>query len=229
MLLCKGAETNECLTAAQVDQLRRFHAGPANPRTGQSIFYGPPVGIELRFNTDGGLMASNEAVGLYKYAVHQDPNWDWKTMDYDTDIDKALKEVNPLMVVDPDLNGFIKRGGKLMLYIGWAEFHNPLDVIDFYNKSLKNAGVDANKNNSVRLFTVPGMGHCGGGNGCDTFEKLGTIDRWVETGQAPDQLLSSKMAAGKTVRTEPLCAYPAIAKYKGSGSEEDAANFACVK
>jgi feruloyl esterase len=76
---------------------------------------------------------------------------------------------------------------------------------------------------------VPGMGHCGGGAGCDTFEKLGTMDEWVDKGKTPDQILSSKVVDGKVIRTRPLCAYPLVARYKGSGSEDDAANFVCVK
>jgi feruloyl esterase len=101
--------------------------------------------------------------------------------------------------------------------------HNSAGITDFYTTVLKNAG--KSKENSVRLFQVPGMGHCTGGTGCDTFETLGTIDQWVLTGKAPDQILSSKVTVGKTIRTRPLCTYPMVAQYKGSGSEDDAANF----
>jgi feruloyl esterase len=231
-LLCKGADAPDCLTVPQVNMLRKIYDGPVNPRTGESIFPGPLPGIELQYSSDtsgygnGGTKPADVAVDLYKYAVYKDPNWDWKSMDFDTDIAKAEKDVSPLLDVPASLNGFLDRGGKLMIYIGGAETHNAKDLANFVNTVLKN---DPGKQNQIRLFVNPGMGHCGGNVGCDTFEKLGTIDQWVETGKAPDQIMSSKVSGGKTIRTRPLCAYPAVAKYKGTGDMDDAASFYCAK
>jgi feruloyl esterase len=112
-----------------------------------------------------------------------------------------------------------------MIYIGWNDYHNPLQTIDYYNEVLKISGEKAK--NSIRLFNVPGMGHCSGGDGCDTFDKLGTMEAWLETGIAPDEMLSSKVVDGKVVRTRPLCAYPKVAKYKGTGNTDEAVNFVC--
>lgn len=226
ILLCKGEDAPDCLTAPQVNRMRRLYQGPVNPRTSEVIFPGIPPGAEMLFANNGGTQAIGVAVDLYKYAVFHDANWDWKTMDFDSAIDKAKKEADTLFRAQPNLNPFLNRGGKLMIYVGGAEMYNAAGITDFYTTVLKNAG--KSKKNSVRLFRVPGMGHCGGGSGCDTFEKLGTIDQWVVTGKAPGQILSSKVTGGKTIRTRPLCAYPMVAKYKGSGSEDDAANFVCM-
>ena len=167
------------------------------------------------------------ASDLYKDMVYQDVNWDWKTMDYAASVDKAVKEVSPQLAVNPnELTGYLKRGGKLMLYIGWTEGHNANGLARFYKEVVKDAGPAASKN--VRLFLVSGMGHCGGGPGCDTFEKVSVVDDWVANGKAPEQLLSSKVTGGKTIRTRPLCAYPAVAKYKGTGSMDEAASFDCA-
>jgi feruloyl esterase len=83
--------------------------------------------------------------------------------------------------------------------------------------------------NSIRLFNMPGMDHCLGGAGCDTFDKLGAIDRWVETGKAPERIVASKPSGGEKVLTHPLCAYPKVAKYKGTGSTDHAESFVCSK
>ena len=225
-LLCKGDDAPDCLTAAQVEQLRRLYAGPVNPRTHEAIFPGPPFGAEIQWSQDGGIRPSGIAMTLYKYVVFHDPNWDWKTMDYDKAIEKATTEVDPLLRVDANLNGFLNHGGKLMIYIGWTESHNPKDVENYYHQVLTNAG--PGKEDQLRLFEVPGMNHCGGGNGCSSFEKLATMDKWLETGKAPDEMLGAKIDHGQTVRTRPICAYPKIARYKGAGSEDEASSFVCT-
>jgi feruloyl esterase len=81
--------------------------------------------------------------------------------------------------------------------------------------------------NSLRLFMVPGMGHCNGGDGTDSFDMLSAIEKWVEQGKAPDRIEAARVRDGKTDRTRPLCPYPQVASYKGWGSTDDAANFVC--
>jgi Tannase and feruloyl esterase len=80
---------------------------------------------------------------------------------------------------------------------------------------------------SYRLFMVPGMGHCGGGEGTDTFDKVGTLEQWLKSGKPPDKIIASRVEAGKVVRTHPLCPYPQTAAYSGSRSTDDAENFTC--
>ena len=178
------------------------------------------------------MYTGNEAMGnalsLYQYAVYQDPNWDWRTMDYDSAIALAAKVVDPAMRASSNLKPFVDHGGKLMIYIGWTDYHNPMEVANYYNAALKSAGTSKGKD-SLRLFLIPGMDHCGGGAGCDTFEKLGPMEQWVENGKAPEQILASKVTDGKVIRTRPVCAYPKVAKYKGTGDINDAANFVCTE
>lgn len=222
-LLCKGADGPDCLTAPQVRMLEQIYAGPVNPRTGELIFPGPAKGSEAGFSADGKPFPV--ALDLFKYAAFENPDWDWTTLDWDKDIANATAKVGSLLHVDADLTPFLARGGKLIFYIGWNDGHNPEELIGYYQAALRNAGPKAGA--SVRLFTIPGMGHCLGGAGCDTFNKLGTIDRWVEHGEAPERVLASRVSDGSVVRTRPLCAYPQVASYKGVGDINDAKNFLC--
>jgi feruloyl esterase len=228
VLLCKGADGPDCLTAPQVELMRQIYAGPVNPRTKEPIPPGVPVGGELQLPQFAGNNVHQNSMNLYKSFVYQDPNWDWKTMDFDSAIDLARKKVNPIMYADPNLKGFVDHGGKLMIYIGWTDYHHPMELTNYYKAALKNAG-GSKAAGSIRLFTIPGMDHCQGGAGCDTFEKLGTIAQWVESGKAPEQIIASKLRDGKVIRTSPLCAYPKIAKYKGTGDTEVAENFVCAE
>jgi feruloyl esterase len=227
-LLCRGADSPDCLTASQVDLMRRIYAGPVNPRTKEPIFPGPAVGGELQLPTFAGKEPHANSVNLYTYAVHQDPDWDWRTMDFDSDVALATKVVDPQMRADSNLKPFADHGGKLMIYIGWTDYHNATDLMRYYNSALEHVGADKERD-SIRLFIVPGMDHCGGGKGCDTFEKLGPMEQWVENGKAPEEILSSKLEDGETIRTRPLCAYPKMAKYKGTGNIDEAENFVCAE
>jgi feruloyl esterase len=149
-----------------------------------------------------------------------------------------------LNATDSDLNGFKKRGGKLILYHGWSDAAIPAQsTIDYFQSVVSKMG--ANSTSFVRLFMVPGMQHCGGGSGPNSFgagaaqgdaqHDMGrALERWVEDGVAPEQIIATKYKSGSNpasgvARTRPLCAYPQIAKWKGSGSTDEAANFVCMK
>jgi len=226
-LLCKNGDAPDCLTAVQVATAHKIYEGPVNPRTGEHIFPGIPLGLEGELAQRGMGGESKIATDLYRYAVYQDPNWDWTTMDYDTAITKARTVADPVMRAGTNLNAFLNRGGKLLLHGGWAEMRNGSELADYYQNVLKNAG--QSKDDQVRLFLIEGMGHCGGGNGPNQFDKLGTIDAWVAKDQTPNQLLTSKVSNGKVERTRPTCAWPAVAKYKGTGSEDEAESYVCAK
>lgn len=225
VLQCKGAETPECLTAPQVELLQKTYQGPVNPRTGEVIFPGPARGTELEMFMFAGTEPMGVALDLFRYAAFQNADWTSKTMDWDKDVNAAIDKVGPLMHVDSNLKPFFDRGGKMVFYIGWNDYHNPQELIGYYQSLLKNSG--SKVRNSTRLFTIPGMGHCAGGNGCDTFNKLGVIDAWFEQDKAPERILAAKVTNGNVVRTRPLCAYPKVAKYLGSGDSNDATNFTC--
>jgi len=130
--------------------------------------------------------------------------------------------------MDPDLQPFFASGGKLIQYHGWADPQiQPLSSVKYYESALKHMGGPAKAADNYRLFMVPGMAHCGGGEGTSQFDMLSSLERWVEKGEAPDSIPASRIVNGRVDRRRPLCPYPQQATYKGSGDINDAANFAC--
>jgi feruloyl esterase len=165
------------------------------------------------------------AEDFFKYIVFKDEKWDPKALNYDSDLALTDKTPTGLNAVDADLSKFTNHGGKLLIYHGWSDPGIPPEnSVNYYESVLK---ATRNARDSVRLFMVPGMGHCGGGDGTSTFDMPAAVDKWVEMKAAPATIPASKMAEGKVVRTRPLCAYPAVATYIGTGSTDDAANFTC--
>jgi feruloyl esterase len=130
--------------------------------------------------------------------------------------------------MDPNVNPFFSRGGKLLLYHGWNDtLIAPQNSVNYY-KSVRDTLAGASRvSDSFRLFMVPGMAHCRGGDGTDRFDVISAMEQWVEKGKAPDSILASRYAGDKVDRTRPLCPYPQVAVYRGTGSTDDAANFAC--
>ena len=130
--------------------------------------------------------------------------------------------------IDPNLKNFFAHGGKLLIYHGWNDqLISPVNSVNYYNSVVKALGGASKDVASVRLFMVPGMGHCGGGEGPNTFDMVTALEQWVEHGKAPEQILASHVTNGASDRTRPLCPYPQVATYKGSGSIDAAANFIC--
>jgi feruloyl esterase len=122
---------------------------------------------------------------------------------------------------------FFNRGGKILMYHGWNDpLIAPGNTINYYTRVGKELGPDA-VSKSMRLFMAPGMDHCFGGEGPNTFDGMAALEQWVEQQKAPDQIQASHMANGTVDRTRPLCPYPQVASYKGTGSTDDAANFVC--
>jgi feruloyl esterase len=229
-LLCAGEDGPACLTAAQVEAAKKVYGPATNPRTGKEIFPGLAPGSELGW---GALTAGPKPFPIpddhFKYVVFKDPNWDWQTLNFDKDVALADKLDNgTLNATDPNLKKFVSRGGKLLLYHGWNDqLIAPLNSINYYNSVTAAMGGASRTVESVRLFMAPGMAHCSGGPGPNAFDAVGTLDQWVENGKAPDQIIASHITGGKVDRTRPLCPYPQVARYKGSGSTDDAANFVC--
>jgi feruloyl esterase len=228
ILECKDADGPSCLTAPQVELTRKIYAGPAS-RTGENIFPGLEPGSEMGWATLSGPKPMDLAVETYKYLVFQDPKWDYLTFDPETDVARADKTISGVMnSVNPNLQPLFAHGGKLLHYHGWADPGIPPgNSVNYYRSVLEAMGGRTKVSDSYRLFMVPGMGHCAGGDGTSTFDMVSALDQWVVNGKAPDQIAASRVVNGAVVRTRPLCPYPQVAAYKGSGSTDDAANFSC--
>ena len=129
---------------------------------------------------------------------------------------------------NPDLTAFRQRGGKLLLYHGWRDQNfSAQSTINYYKSVLDTMG-SVQSAEWLRLFLAPGMGHCGGGEGPNAFDAVTALEQWVEHGKAPDVIIASHRTDGKVDRTRPLCPYPQVAKYQGTGSIDEAANFRCM-
>jgi feruloyl esterase len=226
---CSATQTESCLTAAQVGAARKIYAASVNPRTNEEIFPGMVPGSELTWTAlAGGPQPFSIAVDFYKYFVFSNPEWDWKTMDFDKDIEAGEAKVGKVLnAIDPDLKAFKARGGKLIMYHGWNDqLITPLNTVNYYNSVTRTLGM-AETDEFARLFMAPGMLHCGGGPGPNTFDALGALEQWVEQGTTPAQLTASHSTTGVVDRTRPLCPYPQVATYTGSGSIDEAASFQC--
>ena len=230
VLLCKNADGPDCLTAPQVEAARKVYMSGRNPRTGKELFGSLAPGSELGWAVMGGGPEPYAAiVDQLKYVVFQDPAWDWRTFDFTRDNARFERPENLIMnATDPNLGKFVARGGKLLLYHGWNDQNvSPYNTVKYFQGVQDTLEGAPKTGNNIRLFMVPGMAHCGGGEGPNVFDKVGTLDRWVEDGKAPDSITASHSTNGKVDRTRPLCPYPQVAKYKGTGSIDDAANFVC--
>ena len=231
VLLCKQGGADSCLTAPQVGALRKILSGPITSR-GVHVFPGTPVGGA---EGNGGWSAwtfgaaPGKSLGyafgtqFFMNMVFENPSWDFHQFQLEHDMKLADdKMARALNATDPDLGRFRARGGKLILYHGWSDAAIPAgNTIDYFNSVARKMGAK-NVDGFVRLYLAPGMQHCGGGPGPNAFNMAPPLERWVEEGAAPGPII-----ARKDQRTRPLCPYPQVAKYTGSGSTDDAGNFVC--
>jgi feruloyl esterase len=228
ILQCEGGDTPSCLTARQV-QTARTILSPPTTRSGREIFPRLEPGTELRWGRlAGGPEPAALFVDYFKYIVFKDPNWDWRTFDLERDSALSDKIDKDTIALNPDLTQFAEHGGKLLIYHGWADQQvAPVASVDFYKSVVNISGDPAQAPGWVRLFMAPGMAHCAGGEGPNTFDELSSMEQWVEKGKAPDQMIASHSTNGKIDRTRPLCPYPQVARYQGAGSQDEAKNFVC--
>jgi feruloyl esterase len=180
-------------------------------------------------------------LSYYRWIVFGDSTWDWTSFDLMTPKDfathlAAATKYDPILTaVNPDLRAFKAHGGKLIQMHGWDDqLISPQNSVDYYESVIAfeagtrdRAATIRDVQNSVRLFMVPGMLHCGGGPGPNVFDAQAALESWVERSVAPDSIIATQLNAGVPVRTRPLCPYPKVAKYKGSGDINRAESFTC--
>lgn len=229
-LLCANVNSSNCLIAEQVATVEILYSSPENPDTGRAIT-GLLPGSELGW-TDLGWTASARATGLdqFRYIVYEDESWTIDQFDFDRDIALAESiDSNTLNALDPNLGVFISAGGKLIQYHGWIDPQiSPNNATQYYERVVDYFGGRETIHDNYRLFMVPGMGHCRGGPGPDSFDIVSVLEKWVENDVAPDSIIAEHYSDGTVDRSRPLCPFPEVAVYSGSGNSDDARNFQCL-
>ena len=255
-LQCRAGDAANCLTQAEVAAAEKIYSGPINSH-GQHLYPGGvPPGSEPfwpRWITGTGAAPAGAALlaeGFYRYIFFQPPAGPtFKVKDYDFDkdpprlayaasiINAATFNLNTGEIEFGDLSAFRQAGGKLIIYHGWADpIVTPQFTVDFYETLAKKSGGMPATQDFARLFMVPSMDHCGiqtdGPGIADTgIDPLTALEQWVEEGKAPSQLIATKPAptGNQTLWRRPVCAYPKVARYNGSGDPTDASNFTCTE
>lgn len=252
-ILCKAEDTNECLTAPQITTLKKLYEGLRDGK-GALIFPGYLPGAE-EGEGGWGLWITGQApgqsllfafgTGYFSNMVYEKADWDYKNTKVDDGLKAAeRKTARILNATDPNLAAFKARGGKLILYHGWNDAAiSALNTVNYYNSVISKMG-QAETDAFSRLYMVPGLQHCGGGPGANSFGQLGqgapdpqrnmelALEQWVEKGIAPSEIVATKYADDGPAKggkfTRPLCPYPQAAKFKGTGDPNDAASFVCA-
>jgi feruloyl esterase len=229
-LQCAGEDDPGCLTAPQIESARTMYAGARHPVTGARVLAGLAPGSELGWGLIGSPQPISYAVEAFKYIIAKDPAWDASRFNPTTDLDRALA-ADPddiLGSTNTDLRAFFSRGGKLLLYHGWSDAQvTPYNTIEFFQKIVAAQG-GAGVGTSVQLYMVPGMDHCVGEAGTDTFDTVGAIEEWMNTGKSPRRIEAARLTNGAVERTRPLCPFGEVARWNGRGSTDVAANFTCA-
>ncbi len=253
VLQCKGAVGDACLTEAEVATARAFYSGPTD-RAGKPSYFGWLPGSEMP-DTFGWSFLQKPIKdqppfgALFKWVFGAD--WDWKGFDFDRDMPAADARLDPIVndATRGSLADFAARGGKLIIFHGLADtLVAPGQSIAFYDRQAAAVGGEAKLAESARLFLAPGVMHCGGGAGPDSFnatlgipaqppsydarhDLFSALIDWTDGGDAPEQVIATKFASDEPGRIDmqrPLCAYPQKAEYRGWGSTLSASSFRCV-
>lgn len=262
VLLCKVGESERCLTEPQIRALRRVYAGPVNPRTKRQIANGYEPGGEGSESFQSyvtGTKPGDSAQYVFGNAFMRDlvfgnPQWDYKTFDFDKDVARVHDKLDalPFDANSTDLKGFRRHGGKLIQYQGWTDYSvAPIDAIDYYMKVISTQQTQANADGLkrtqefYRLFMVPGMDHCGFGNGANAFGQIPSapapnldaehniitaLEQWVERGTAPFHIVATKYVGNDKAKgiqfQRPICPYPQTALY-AEGDPNSQSSFRC--
>ena len=238
------SDAGECLTVAQAEAIAKIYRGPQS--NGKTVFpgfmpgseapvAGPQRSVSAWMNfivpavPEGRAADFNLAENTLRYLVFSPPkpDYDYRSFDFDRDLHLLDAWSRQVDAASTDLTKFRARGGRLIMTYGWADqVLQPLMGVEYYEGV--HARYGARTTDFFRLFMVPGMTHCAGGNGTDRFDSVSALIDWVEKGRPPEMLRATRVVAEHVVRSRPLCPYPQVARYSGVGSSDDMANFSCV-
>ena len=233
-----GTSAGECgaFTEGDVEIIRKLWQGPRKA-DGTFLWYGIARGADMNaLYTSRGTPLRPVPFGIamdwFRYFLTQDPKLDGNTLtpaSFERLWEQSLDQYGSVFATDnPDLTAFRDRGGKAILWHGWADqLITAEGSVDYYTRVQQQMGGPKKTAEFIRLFMAPGVAHCGGGAGPTPGGQLEALMTWVEDNKAPESLLATRPAQNGPARTRPVCAYPLVAKYKGSGSTDDAANFVC--
>lgn len=229
-LTCKGGDKVDCLTAEQVDAARKLYDGPVNSQGLKLMPGATPYGSEPSWNGAGRRSLAEGYLRYLAFPSNPPADYNYRDFDFDTDVAKTeemARLYDPVAPHEaPDLRGFEKSGGKLIVYHGWADAGvSPMALLDYYAQVTSRQGGQEKVRDWFRVFMVPGMFHCRGGNAPNTFELLPALLRWVEQGQAPERVIATQSGAGGVIRTRPLFPHPAFARYAGKGDVNSETNW----
>lgn len=252
VLLCKSPDSDACLTGAQVQALKKIYAGPTSS-TGEQIFPGIFPGGEtgpggwgtwITGAQPGKSLIYSFGVGALAKIVYQDPSWDFRRFNFDHDVAYLDDKLGPVRnATDANLKPFKDAGGKLILYHGLSDPDiAPLSTTNYYEKVAAALGTESAAE-FMRVYMIPGMQHCGNGPGATILGSVpgsgadpqhgiqAVLERWVEQHSAPGEIVATHTAPGTNkdvTRTHLVCAYPKVARYKGSGSTDEASSYSCA-
>jgi hypothetical protein len=241
--ICKAAATSNCLSPPQAEAAKRMYAGPTTSR-GEQLFSGLVPGEEQSIPTDAAFWSLPRDFFQYM-AFNPAPGPSWNPSDFDFDRDPKRLALAKSLLSDhnPDLREFKGAGGKLILAHGWADESNaPLATVDYYETVRKTMGGEGQTQDFFRLFMVPGMGHCSGGDGAYAIDYLSYLNDWVEHGRAPEVMTAAHVKSDQysgwsyplpadpanVTFSRPVYPYPLRARYKGTGDPNSANSFEAV-
>lgn len=248
VLLCKNGEADSCLTQPQVTAIKKIYAGPTNSK-GERINFGLEPGVESLFSAFSVAPPAPKVSGVTEFfftgMAFENPKLDFQTLNFDDSVTFTDNKLGFMNATNPDLKQFKSSGGKLIHYHGWRDQGvPPLTSVDYYESVIANQKSLKNTQNFYRLFMAPGMNHCSGGPGPNSFGNVlaplppnqaddvqKVIENWVEKGVAPNKIVAAKYTDDDVKKgvamTRPLCPFPQQAVWTGKGSTNEEANFVC--
>lgn len=219
---CSQTRAADCLTADQVAAARAVYSGPLDP-SGRPLYYGRPVGSEMAWTQDVSAYPASFIRYLSDTSVQPYDLW---SVAYDAQtVARYNAQAKVYNALDPDIRAFQKAGGKLIMWHGWSDpAVPPMSSVEYYAAMRKVVGPTADA--FSRLYMLPGVGHCGGGDGPDKMDLMDPMMAWVEDGVAPEAIEVASKSFGRTLATRPVWPFPAVAKYRGSGPASASASVA---